>query len=327
MELAIYFSELERLLAIDEALRPIDPDKIINSIDTVLFGDDVSNKEYYGNLISLKWLDLITREGLEFSRLYFGQEFCEHLIPAADEVEQAYFFARQLGWEFSYVTGYVTAAGLQKTRENLACLAGHGHVGEVVVNDWGVLRMLRREFPRMQPILGRLLSKQKRLARFNTPTTPPPVFMAGIEASEESIRRNQIGAYRDISLANPVFRAFLRAQGIVGADLDIVPAGVRAPEQGWGMPLGFYFPWGYVAGGRNCPTAGVVEPRRAHVAVDGACPRFCRRFNLSRPLAHYPEMTLQRGNALFVFHGEYASPWFDGNVSYDRLIFQPYIPL
>ena len=327
MELAVYFADLEHLFDLDEALRPIDTDSIPSAIETIMFSENASAKEYYGNLMALHWLEVFTSKGDEIGRLYFGQEFCEHLIPSPDEVEQAYFFARQLEWEFTYVTGYVTDAGLEKIRKNLSRLAGHGHSGEVVVNDWGVLRLLRREFPAMQPVLWRLQTKQTRLARFSSPRTPPPVYMAGIEASEESIRRNQIAAYRDISLANPSFRAFLREEGVVGADLDMTPTGVTGPEGGWGLTLGFYFPWGYVASGRNCPTAGVLRPRRSHVVTDGGCPRYCRRFNLSRDLPHYPEMTMQRGNALFVFHGEYATPWFDGRIPYDRFIFEPYIPL
>jgi hypothetical protein len=327
LELAIYFSDLDRLFDIDEALRVVDPNTIPSHFQTVIFGDEPSSKEYYANLVSLTWLDLLTSRGVEFSRLYFGQEFCEHLIATPEETEQAFFYARQLAWDFTYVTGTVPDAGLDATRNNLARLAEAGHDGEVVVNDWGVLRVLRREFPTMQPVLGRLLTKQKRMVRYNKRSTPPPVYTIGIEAREDQIRRNQIDAYRDTSLANDTYRRHLRDLGFVSVDLDIVPQGIRPPEGGWDIPRGFYYPWGYAACGRNCPTAALVEPLREHVVVDGPCPRPCRQFNVSRDLIHYPEITIQRGNTLFVFHGEYAQPYFDGRADFERLIFQPYIPI
>ena len=327
MELAVYFSDLDRLMRIDDALHVIDPNEIPPHLQSILFGDDISTKEYYGNLVGLTWMELVTGGEREFSRLYFGQEFCEHLIPSSDDLEQAFFFARQMGWDFTYVTGYLTGVGLEKVRRNLARLAEIGHENEVVVNDWGVMRVLRQDFPALKPVLGRLLCKQKRMIRFNRRETPPPVYMTGIDAPEADIRRNQVQAYRDISLANPVYRDFLLDLGVVSADLDIVPLGLQQPEAGWGLPIGFYYPWGYAACGRNCPTAGVVDPRRAHVVLDGPCPRPCRQFNRTRELTHYPEISLQRGNTLFVFHGEYASPYFNVTIPYDRLIFEPYIPI
>ena len=37
-----------------------------------------------------------------------------------------------------------------------------GGATEVVVNDWGVLRLVRREFPGLRPVLGRLMNKMMR---------------------------------------------------------------------------------------------------------------------------------------------------------------------
>lgn len=328
MELAVYFANLQGLLAIEDALLLIDPTQIHAFVETIMFGDDISNKEYYGNLVALTWMEPILGEENEYGRVYFGQEFCEHLIPSPDELEQAYYFTRQLGWDFTYVTGYVTDAGLNKIRKNLDRLETLQAACEVVINDWGVLRVLRRETNGFTPVLGRLLTKQLRLGRFNRRTTPPPVNMNGLKATEESIREHQVQAYRDIDLANPAWREQLNQLGIRRADLDMTPQGIEIPDEGWGnLTLSYYYPWGYLAGGRNCMTAGVVEPERQFVAMDRPCTRPCQRLNKTACIDHYPEMTIQRGNSLFVFHGDYASRYFVEGAGHSRLVFEPYIPI
>src|SRR5437867_3594050 len=58
---------------------------------------------------------------------------------------------------------YVTDRGLARPRPLLEAAASErGEGTEVVVNDWGVLRLVRREFPGLRPVLGRLMNKMMR---------------------------------------------------------------------------------------------------------------------------------------------------------------------
>ncbi|MCK5805828.1 MAG: hypothetical protein KAI66_23555 [Lentisphaeria bacterium] len=333
MELAIYFANIKALLDIDEALRSIDPDKLPGFVNTMMFGSDTSLREYYANLVGLKWIEALQEEneGRQFSRIYFGQEFCEHLIPPPEDLEQAYYYCMQLGWDFTYVTGYVTDAGLETLQKNLTMLSNchGGEEIEVVVNDWGALRVLRRDFPAMKPVLGRLLHKQKRLARNTTLRSPPPINTDGIKTSEADLRVAQIGAYRDTCMANPAWREELLALGVERADLDMAPQGVVLPslEEDDRLAFSCYYPWGYVAGGRNCLTAGMIEPAREFLVVDGSCGRPCQHYNKSADLSHYDDPVIQRGNSVFLFHGEYAAAYMQGKFPFSRLVFEPYIPI
>ncbi len=60
------------------------------------------------------------------------------------------------------MTPFVTNRGLEQLEELLPVLAQTLPDAEVVVNDWGVLQLLRSEYPELKPVLGRLLNKSKR---------------------------------------------------------------------------------------------------------------------------------------------------------------------
>jgi hypothetical protein len=328
MELAVYLANLKQVLDLDEVLRPVDCDAIPNFINTIVFSNDNSSREYFANLVGLKWLGQFTeRIGATIGRLYFGQEFCEHLVPSAEDLTQAYYYCRQLGWEFTYVTNCCTDEGLARQRESLAFLAEQDDAIEVVVNDWGLFRLMRREFPRLIPVLGRLLDKQKRLGHYTSPKSPPPINRDGLEAPEDELRQAQLEALRDTAFANPEFRTELRELGFARIDLDIVPQGISLPQEPDGLGASCYYPWGYLAGARNCLTAGVVEPAREFVVVDGPCPRPCQRFNKSTVRGSNDEIIIQRGNSVFLFHTEYAAPYMNGQFPIDRVVFEPYIPI
>jgi hypothetical protein len=328
MELAIYFSNVDLLLDLDEALRPLDGDAIPSFLKTLIFDNDTSSREYYGNLVGTRWYEQFTEHwGIAPSRLYFGQEFCEYLIPSTDVLTQAYYYCRQLGWDFTYVTGCCTDAGVARQRANFAFLAEQDEPVEVVVNDWGILRVLRREFPDLEPVLGRLLTKQKRLALHAGPKNPLAVNTDGMELSVEEIREHQVKALRNTDLANEDYRQDLRDLGFGRVDVDIVPQGIDLPGLGSGLDFGCYYPWGYVAGGRNCLTAGVIDPEREFVVLDKPCPRPCQRFNKSTARLHGDEIVIQRGNSVFAFHSEYAAPYVNGKLPFSRIVFEPYIPI
>ena len=324
MELALYFSDVNYVENIEDVLHPVDYHNIPVPIMDILFGD-VNFIEYYNHLIVLEHLQTYLSEGMEFSRLYFGQEFCEYLIPTLDELKKAYYFSMQLGWNFTYVTGYLTDKGIEKTKENLEFLARENRGIEVVVNDWGMLSIVNREFPQLQPVLGRMLIKQKRLARFANGR--PPINMRGIDVSVDEIAQNQKEALKDLNLSIGSYRKELKSLGIRRVELDIVPQGVNLNPRAWGFSFSCYYPWTYLTCGRNCSTAAVNDPVREYVVVDEPCSKPCRTLNRSADIKESPVPIVQRGNTVFAFTHSYANPYLRGGISIDRLIFEPYIPL
>lgn len=325
MELAVYFANLEDVFDVEEVLRTFAADRIPEFVKAVIFPDDVNSAEYERHLQAVAWLESVRAGGAELSRLYFGQEFCQYLIPRPEDVEQACHFARQLGWAFTYVTGYVTDSGLTRIAANLDVLAAMGFPIEVVVNDWGVLELLNHEHPWARPVLGRLLVKQLRFGRYTHAL--PPINPNGIEASVEDIRRNQVDSFRALNLSIPVYREHLQSAGVRRVDLDIVPQAVELPADAWGFAISCYFPWGYLTGGRNCLTAGMVEPEREFVVLGTPCSQPCRQFNRSGLTSNFSETVIQRGNSVFLYHEADPRPYVEAELPIDRIVFEPYIPL
>ena len=331
LELAIYFPNMKRLNEMEDALRYVNIQKVQSGLAAVMFPMDPNQAEYVANTNALSWLDKLFQEGLEFTRLYFGQEFCQNLIPGPNEVEQSYYYSKQLGWNYTYVTGgYLTNAGMEKVRKNLDKLKEIGaeaEGAEVVFNDWGVLRILRRDYPGFKPVLGRILNKQTRLNMFVYAPNELPTLYTDIQTPKEEVQKNQVAAYADISLNNPEYVERLHEMGVENVDMDIVPQGTKRPEDGWGMTLGYYYPWGFIATGRNCPTSGTTNPYRAYQVTEEPCPRPCQKYNCSPAIPPLDIPIIQRGTALMIFHTEYSEPYFEGKIPYERLIFEPYIPL
>jgi hypothetical protein len=206
----------------------------------------------------------------------------------------------------------------------LAAEAAPGQV-EVVANDWGVLTRLHRDFPGLVPVLGRLMIRQQRLARFYS--GPPPFCTSRIQAPEAVVRQGQLEAVKGSNLDNPDFRRLLAGLGVKRLDVDIVPQGLNVPADRWGFGLSCYFPWSYVTGGRNCWTAALADPVRAMVIDDAPCPQLCRQLNRAAKLRQSPDEIVMRGNTVFVRNTKVAVPYLNEQIPVDRLVVEPYIPL
>ena len=328
MELALYFPNMKSLSNMDEALRFVDITKIPQLFAIAFMQNDTNYADYVVNLKSLHVMQELMKSGLDFSRLYFGQEFCQNLIPSPNEVEQSYYYSRQLGWAYTYVTGgYLTAPGLEKVRRNLDKLREIGAEADVVFNDWGVLRILMREYPEFGRWMGRLLNKQTRLNLFTIPQHILPVLGEELQEPVDVIREKQIRAYADTSLNNPEFYDALLEWGIENVDMDIMAQGILRPENGWHMNLGLYFPWAFLATGRNCATCGTIHPYRTYQITDEPCPRPCQKYNCTPEFRDYKHDVMQRGPGIFTNTIDYAMPYFNGDFKYERLVYEPYIPL
>jgi hypothetical protein len=316
MELAVYLSQLRHLEDLDDIMRPLDTREIPGSIAAALSRSANGCREGVANGLATTFL-AGTEVPLDLRRLYFGQEFCESLIPAPKDLRQAYFTACQMGWEFTYVTGYVTGAGLDRTMANLAALAQEC--------DWGVLRALRRDFPSFVPVLGRLLTKQPRLPRHAGQL--PPLYGHGIQTPGEEIRPRQLQALRETNLGIPAYARLLGQNGIGRIDLDPVPQGLAPEAIPGGCTLSVYAPWTCAATSRTCQTAAVADARRQSAVPDTPCSRPCRHLNRDLEMGTFDETIVLRGNSAFSYNMTYLARYLSGTLPVDRLVFQPYIPI
>lgn len=103
-----------------------------------------------------------TPPDISFSRIYFGNEFSEALIPASDELEQCFIGSLERGLSFTLVTPRVTDPSIEKLKTCFDLLSRSSKAAEVIINDWGVLRLLRNKYHRLIPVLGRIPNRSHR---------------------------------------------------------------------------------------------------------------------------------------------------------------------
>ena len=258
---------------------------------------------------------------IEFTRCYFGNEFCEHLIPSTNSLQSALAAAQAKNLSFTFLTPYVSNEGLQALRPLLTMLAPHN--AEVVFNDWGVLNLLRREFPTLVPVQGRLLNKSLRDPRVTTMYATAPAPTAAITALQQS------------NLDNESYTNLLTRFGVNTIEMDNLPQGNDLSFAQRGVQIGAYFPFGFISTSRVCMAAGLHHHKSEKFQPGAPCRHECQSHLLeysytNSPFGNRDQKFYLKGNSYFYTHTEamlralFAQAQ-SGQIA--RLIFQPRLPM
>jgi len=244
-----------------------------------------------------------------FSRLYFGNEFCERLLLTPEELTAAIRFTFDKGIEFTMVTPYVTETGLNRVETLFDILANEKRGSEVVFNDYGVLRLMRRRFSNLVPVMGRLLNKMKR----------GPRLMMVIDSLPETT----VEYFRNSSLTVPLMREFLMGYGVRRVELDNVLQGTDLPLDG--LLVSVYVPYAYVTTTRMCLTASCDVPEMEERVGVFPCQRECRKYTFGLTSEIMPVLLIRKGNTIFFENHNLPDDLEARGVS--RLVIQPEIPM
>lgn len=98
----------------------------------------------------------------KFTRIYFGNEFCDKFLPSIKQIRNVLSFCRKNKVNFSFVTPYCTDSTLKKIYPLLSILP---EKTEVILNDFALLEIIKKK--NLISILGRLLvsiSKDPRIS-------------------------------------------------------------------------------------------------------------------------------------------------------------------
>lgn len=243
----------------------------------------------------------------DYCRFYFGDEFCERLLPSAQDVRELLAFAEERCVPFTFVTPYVTEDGLNSLKPLLALLPNNT---EVVFNDWGVLRTITRDFPGLVPVMGRLLTKIKRGPRLmNFIDRIPPAALA-------HLRKTNLGV--------PVYQRFLKEHDITRVELDNPMQGLDIDDVPEGLHLSLYIPFAYVTTTRFCLVADCDKADRKGFIGVFPCGRECRKYTFYLDNAVMTTLLIRRGNTLF-----YKNTRMPENIKHtriDRIVISPEIP-
>lgn len=230
---------------------------------------------------------------INFTRLYFGQEFCEKALLRPKELLLAIDKAVEHGMEFTLVTPYVTERGLRELKLLFQELVQILPNCEVVVNDWGILHLLKGEFPTLSPILGRLLNKAWRDPRINS--------YLPIHNQEDFFK-----PFQSSNLTSPLVKDLLESLKIERVELDNLPQGLDARISEMGYLTSLYLPYGCITSGRICLLGSWgLETREKFKAPQSSCGQKCRfcwlemKDTSNRVPASSEWRILQKGNTVF----------------------------
>ncbi|NMG31349.1 hypothetical protein [Aromatoleum evansii] len=224
---------------------------------------------------------VVLPDDAEPTHFFLGSEFCEHLLPNVESIDRAVALCERWGLTFGLVTPIACDGLFDPLRAALRRLPAGS---EVTVNDWGVARLVQREFPELRPVAGRLLGKMLKDPRLPSATWAR-MYPNGLRA----------GPFRDI----------LDGLGIGRLELDFPPFGAADMYAGIDFPVGVRAPYGYIAKGRICKLGSLSLDMPEKFSPGHKCHRECLGFNEvgARPGTHELP-TSQRGNTMYYRHAK-----------------------
>ena len=255
-------------------------------------------------------------------RIYFGNEFCERLIPGVEVLKKAFSLADSGGKEFTFVTPFVTNAGLNRLEAPLEFLNSRRNV-EVVFNDWGVLMLMRGRYTKLKPVLGRLLTKQRRDPRiaeiffgkrktreiFSADNKEKLIFFA------RSVPETLFEHYQGSVINLPAFQEFLLSQGVRRVEIDNLAWEMKVTVNKK-IGVSVYLPYGYVTTSRMC---GRLTMSYA------ACKKECQKYFLRLDDDSLPAPFYGIGNTVF-YESRVPSDEYLSKLGIDRIVYQPRLP-
>lgn len=265
------------------------------------------------------WNDFVKL--MDVSRVYFGTEFCQFLLPSLNEMEKAFTFILDRKLKVSFVTPIVTDYGVKRLTILLDYISKHYKETEIIFNDWGVLQLIKEQYPDLQCVAGRLIDKTLRDPRLSH-NDYQNIF------NEDGLKYLQ-----HPSITSASYQRHLENNGITRVELDLLPQGIDIAQR---LPfsLSVYIPFGHVTTGRQCMMRMLSLPEQEKFILNDKCSRGCKKYvqlmkkkqgtfigDLNE-LSTYTVELFRKGNT--VFYCSVDTEYLKNNSHVDRIIYQPY---
>ncbi len=269
----------------------------------------------------------------KYSRIYFGHEFCEKLIPTAYELKKVITYCGKNKLGFSLVTPYVTNLGLGNLEKLFFWLQDNMIKCEVVINDYGVLDLISEKYPNLLPVMGRLLTKQKRDPRILRLIKSEPGkrkfykmnnqhFIVLSKKAPDAL----VSYFKEANINIPIIRSFLNRYRARRAEIDNLLQGIKLKIPKRDLSVSLYVPYGYIATTRLCSANPFRHPRSFSCRIS-SCQKECKKYSLKLRSKHIPQVIYKKGNTLF-YRNQSVPPQKELlKLGIDRVVYQPEIPI
>jgi hypothetical protein len=243
-----------------------------------------------------------------YSRVYFGNEFCQKLIPSEKELEEVLSFILSKSLGFTFVTSFATDTVFEPLRNLFGAISKRAPDSEVVINDWGVLSIVREY--NLKPVIGRLLTKQSR---------DPRILSLIDRLPRKAVERSKAAGI------GPYLTRFLKTKAVERMEIDNLPQGIRLGEckKPAGFRFSLYFPFNYVTTSRQCLFDNGCLHSESELSPK--CQRKCRHNAIILKHHTMPLPLYMKGNTIFLENRKMPDCLFKEGI--DRIIHQPDFPM
>ena len=219
----------------------------------------------------------------KISRLYIGSEYCHLLGPSEEMLFKLLEKAKQEGLEVTLCFTYMRECYIDKMTELMVHLKAwcdeNQRTLEIVINDWGMLKLIEGKTDVLKPILGTLLNKRSKDPRY--------VYKQGYAQNKERLAKN--------SLNQPAYQVLLKQYGIKRYEYEACGYQMEIPSEGHSL----HFPFYVTNISQYCPLhAMCAHLQRGHQSFVTQCPQYCKDYIFAYP--KHLKM-VGRFNALFAF--------------------------
>lgn len=264
------------------------------------------------------------------ARVYFGSEFCHYRLTKLEHLLGAYEKVRENGYEFSYVTPYISQNRIDVLENIFRALAEYVRKAEgqkrveIICNDYGILHYIRENYGDcFQPVLGRLLNKLIR--------DPRVAEHYDRKDAPEHIKSQ----FKKASYSVDYYREFLKNLGVSMIEFDNVTQGIEANFENDDFQAAIHLGYGCVATGRTCLVGSMHVKKEEKFRGSVVCRQQCRHYTAElinrHPRIHSMQhRVFQKGNSVFFQQNEeHLKIGLNQAIekNFQRVIFSPRIPV
>ena len=222
-------------------------------------------------------------------RIYIGDEFCPHRLPGPAELEAYCTLSKALEVPLTLVSPVLTDDELDRCTPLFDALADRVPQAEVVVNDWGVLSLLRARYPSFRLAAGRVLNKGFKDPRLD--------LRNEALAADDALKQMIEGT----TFTRTEFQSLAQRMGIERLETDLLPYGDPKIEA-CPFQRSIYFPFGYITSGRICWIASFGQPASRKFVPLKSCRGPCRQLTLELHGSGFQFRVFQNGNTIFYLY-------------------------
>lgn len=257
-----------------------------------------------------KIISSVSKIGLcsKFERIYFGDEFCQYKIPSLKDLN--YLKRNSNGKKISLVFPYISEYYFHKIEKLLKFICANNAIfDEIVFNDWGFFYYIRKNYPALKLVMGRLLTKQKTdpFAKDIITNMQKPGALKQKVFIPKKVPKETLEYFGSIPVNSQIFHKFMIENNIVRIESDNLnwDMNVNLRKK---IKISVYFPYVKISTTRYCGQLNMLKNN---------CIRQCEKSAVTLKKYRTKFNYIIKGNAVFFKNAKNSNMFFADRIVYN----------